>query len=440
MYKKGALALKKLLCVTLVVTVAVLNLTACNLGKTNIDKMLKAPALTGEIAEVDTALKEYTGNDIVLVNPKSGKYKSAYILKDIDNDANKEAFVFYSKKFDSNVNELHLNFLKKEESWESVNDILINGDSVNEIDFIDINNDANEEVFIGANSLAKQTGILEGYSIEGTNVTQCFEQQYTVYSGIDIDNDGTTEIVTVKLDTQQKTSVANAYKIDYDSCKNIGTCFLDGKILSYKNVAVSKLTNGSPALFLDAYKNSNSLITEIVYWNKSLIAPFYDSVSMENTITLRNSDIESKDYNKDGYYEIPFLQEFSQTNLAEDRAITYMTQWRSYDSVQFHSVANELANYPDGYALEITDDQVKSFILKRELKTKERIFYSYNAEKKIIGNELFRIKTFTAEEWKNNSDNGYVRVAEKSNNIFAIKTSSKNFNIETLSKMFKVLD
>lgn len=432
--------MKKLLCFVSLISVLLLSFSGCGFGSTNIDEMLKAPAFSGELAKVDKALKKSTGEEITLKNPIEGEHRSAFVLKDIDGNGKKEAFVFYSKKSDSNVDELHMNFLRQTNNWESVNDILINGDQINELSFIDINNDEVLEVFLGVTSVSSTLKVLEGYMVDNSILTQCFKENYSVFESVDINKDLSEEIITIELDTEQKISLVNAYKIEREGYESIGNCMLDGKVLSYNNPASSMLTNGSPAIFIDADKGNNSMITEIIYWDNGLIAPLYDSISMENTITLRNSDIKSKDYNGDGYYDIPFLQEFSQTVLAEDGAKTYITQWRCYDSKQFHTVANELTNYYDGYSLQIPDEQLNKFTLKRELETKERIFYSYDSKSGKQGNEIFRIKTFSDNEWDKNDDNGFKKLAESNKKVFAIKVTDKSYTIEYISKTFKVLD
>ncbi len=429
----------KRLFLTMILIAVSVSFSACRFFDTNINGMLKSPELTGEMEKINSALLKYTGDKIKLHRPYSGDYLSAFILKDIDNDNSEEVFAFYSKQLDNNYNELHMNYLRNQNGWKSVNDIVLDGEEIELVRFFDVNNDSKKEVFLKIKNTAVTSDVIEGYMIDDAEITQCFRETASVFVGMDINSDNVTEILTINLDTAKKNSVAIAYKVDRNEYKSIGNCSLDGKILSYREPIVSCLSNGKPAIFIDAQKTANSYITEIVLWDKELKAPLYDSVSLENTITLRQAEIFSKDYDEDGCCEIPFLQYLPSKDEVEENNRTYVTQWRNFDSREFKTVANEMVNYYDGYSIEVPDELLGSFTLQRDLENRERVFYYFDKIKNKFGNEFLRIKAFSKKEWKSNKDKTYSVLGENSKDVFAVKISDDKFNSEDLKLAFKVI-
>ena len=75
-----------------------LLLTGCTLTA-GIDNLLMPPKLDSRQQDIYNALKSYTGENISLKYPKSGKNLSAFILEDIDGYEKDEAIVFYKKKY-----------------------------------------------------------------------------------------------------------------------------------------------------------------------------------------------------------------------------------------------------------------------------------------------------------------------------------------------------
>ena len=68
--------------------------TGCDLTLSTIDNLIKPPKLSEEQNRIDTALKASVGDNISLVYPKTGDYKSAFIVENIDEEETSEAIVF----------------------------------------------------------------------------------------------------------------------------------------------------------------------------------------------------------------------------------------------------------------------------------------------------------------------------------------------------------
>ena len=61
------------------------------------DNLLVPPKLTAKQSEIYKALEEQVGSNINLRYPKTGEYRSAFVIKNIDDEPTNEALVFYQK-------------------------------------------------------------------------------------------------------------------------------------------------------------------------------------------------------------------------------------------------------------------------------------------------------------------------------------------------------
>ena len=61
----------------------------------NIDGVMSPPKLTEEQNMIYAALEDSVGKNIRLKYPKTGDYKSAFVMQNIDDEPGEEAIVFY---------------------------------------------------------------------------------------------------------------------------------------------------------------------------------------------------------------------------------------------------------------------------------------------------------------------------------------------------------
>lgn len=419
-------------------------LGGCTVPGTNIGGLLTPPKLSGEIPAINSALEAYVGTDVLLKNPSSGEYRSAYVLYDTDGNYQNEAFVFYSKLSDDTTsNEIHMNFIIKDsDGWKTVNDVLLDGNTVDSVGFFDINNDGLKEIFVSLNTFGQSRKKLEIYMISDKDIKQCFKENHSVYSVLDINSDGEKEVLTLNLTAEEKTSVASAYKISNQKYTCIGNCALDGNITSYSAPIISKLKNGKPAVFVDAQKSADMLITEIIYWDKGLKAPLYDSVSTENHITLRSSALACSDIDNDGFCEIPFTETANSNNY--DATKVYAVQWRAFDSAKFKTSAVTLQNYGVGYSVTIPnyfveEGENKSIYFENNANENTCILYYSTSNKKNKGIEVLRIKCFGASVFKYSSE-GYEKIIESDDIVYAVRINTDKITVEEIKQNFKLLN
>ena len=111
---------------------SVLMLSSCTAA--SFEELLSPPRLDGEQSDIYAALRDFTSGDIILKYPKSGQYRSAFVVRDLDNEPTDEAIVFYEMPNVSDGSSLRLNFLdKRDGKWVSVYDLAASGSEVESV-------------------------------------------------------------------------------------------------------------------------------------------------------------------------------------------------------------------------------------------------------------------------------------------------------------------
>ena len=115
--------MKRVLAVFFLFTFLVCALCGCTPTLTGVDNLMRPPKLSGENAGIEEAFSRATANrSIKMKTPTTGEYRSAYVLKDIDGDAEEEVITFYCNANDETAVYMHI-LDRVEERWETVADI-----------------------------------------------------------------------------------------------------------------------------------------------------------------------------------------------------------------------------------------------------------------------------------------------------------------------------
>ena len=93
----------------------------CSFDFVSVDNLMRAPKLTGIYGELEQAFEASVGDAITLQSPRSGSYRTAFVLHDIDGDFVDEALVFYTLNSDAST--VHIHFLDYvNDEWISAGD------------------------------------------------------------------------------------------------------------------------------------------------------------------------------------------------------------------------------------------------------------------------------------------------------------------------------
>ena len=375
----------------------ILALSGCDSFMMGADELLLAPMLEGDMYPVQQALKDAVGDDITLKYPSEGEYRSAFVMKDIDGNGTKEAFAFYSTTKDSAVT-MHINVIEKvDHKWESRGDLSLIGSGVESVAFADLEGDGKPEIIVGwyiFGTAEKQVGI---YSYNGKLTGRAVES-YTNFAYADLTGDKVDDLIIIYLNSSEKQAAAKLISLSDKGITETQSIPLDGGVSSYSKPVLSKLSSGTPALYIDAAKG-NGTITEIIWYEDGALHGIYDESAPESLATYRNDTTASRDFDGNGVIDIPVTELLKSTEKMAEGDKVYYTNWSEYDGKKIKITATTFMNYPDSYSLIVPKNLRQKMLVLRKVESRSRIFYSFDPDKELVGGELFKIVTVSAAEY-----------------------------------------
>lgn len=434
--------IKKLLCVFLAILLA-LAFAGCSPFDSSIDDLVTAPKLEGEMSPVQQALEDAVGGEITLKFPTTGEYRSAFILKDLNADARREAVALYSSTTDGAVS-VHINLIVYDgEEWKSVGDLSLVGNGVESVHFADLDGDKMLEIIVGwtvFGTVEKQVGI---YAYDGKVFIQRAIEPYTNFICADLTSDGIDDLAAVYLNSAEKLASARVFSLSNAGITEVGKVALDGGVSSYSTVTFGPHTNGTPSLYIDAVKGTG-MITEIVWFEDGVLKSIFNPELPEISLTYRPGVIASRDYNDDGIIDIPLSEVLISTKDLSDNEKVYFTNWSSFNGTEFQIIESTFMNYSDGYSISVPSEWKDKLLLIRRTEARMRFFYSYDADTGISGEEIFRIIATPLTHIENGtySEAEYFRIETTDTLVYLAKVNPENslgITEESVKEIFNLI-
>ncbi len=418
--------LKKLFCLLLAV-IFLFSFVGCSPLESSLDDLVTAPKLEGDMSPVQQALEESVGTEITLKYPTTGDYRSAFILKDLNGDARREAVALYSLTSDGAVS-VHINLITYNgEIWSSVGDLSLVGNGVESVSFADLDGDNTLEIIVGwtiFGTVEKQVGV---YTYDGKTLLQRAIEPYTNLICTDMTSDGIEDMVVIHLNSSEKTASAKVFSLSNSGITEVGKVILDGGVSSYSSVVAATLSDSTPAIYIDAVKGTG-MITEVIWFGDGKLHGIFNPELPETSLTYRTGAVSSRDYNNNGIIDIPLSEVLISTKDLNEAEKVYFTNWSEFDGEKFTLTASTFMNYSDGYSITVPADWKEKILLIRRTEARMRFFYSYDKETGRAGDEMFRIVAVPATEVKNStySDEGYFSIGESKTLIYLAKVTPDN--------------
>ncbi len=398
------------------------------------DSLLSPPLYYEEYEELVNSFNKTVDGESTLCNPKKGNYRSAIIVEDINSDGNGEALIFYKKNDDMSSARMHYFYLVNDR-WISFGDFNGYGSGIENVEITDMDSDGNSEIIVLWNTSGSSSGnILTVYRLDTVSkkIKEISNESCFLSEIVDIDSDGKKDIFLISQNNVQNVNqkVAKVMRLSGGSIVIFGETKLDSNISSYSSVKTEKTSKDSPMrIYVDALKGEQQMITEVIYWDKSkteLCAPFLDSETMTNSLTLRFEPIACSDINNDGIIDIPV-----QTSVfgKGDNAITvdteniYLTEWKCLNQSGFSSVANALVNLQDGYMINLDKSEMNSLGIRNYRSQKCWIVYSAD-ENGNPANELYSVIKVSSAKWNSDKFKAYIPVIENEDSIVCVFITS----------------
>ncbi len=243
----------------------------------SVDSLLRAPKLTGENARIQSSFERAVGKDVQLVSPLTGVHRSAFVFFDYDSDGTDETLVFYAGA--DAPDEIHMHFMDYNGSdWYSVGDVTGNGSEVYNVEFENIDGDAYREILVSWTvSDSKRIKTFTVYKYNGgrsdaSAFTQLTALQIYDYLALDLDSDGSSEILYLSSDAAAQPQVIRASVIKMDSAEHSFVPVSEVEFshsVEFPLSCLHDVLNGQQRIYYDCLNFDDSYMTEILLYDKA---------------------------------------------------------------------------------------------------------------------------------------------------------------------------
>lgn len=440
--------MKRLIAVSLCVMLCFF--TGCDLTLSTIDNLIKPPKLSEEQNRIDTALKASVGDNISLVYPKTGDYKSAFIVENIDEEETSEAIVFYKENSGSGT--VRMNILdQQDEKWVSVWDnTTVNGSEIEKISFI--KKDGRVYIVMGVNVTSANEKTLIIYEYTERVLKQVFTATCMNFEVYDLNDDGDEEIITIShtiISETKKENAAYMYSLKNGECTLLSQTAMDSEAASYAGIYKGRLAEDVPALYFDTQRGTDQYGTEILISVDNQL----ENPIQENKLgrkTLRYSGLSCME-DEDGVYSIPqtvILPGYSDQAVSEQ---PYLIAWYQYDMEKRELVeqATTYTNYSLGYSIRIPEEWLSGdagqITAKRDTTNNELVFYVYHGDLKNESETLLKIRVFPRSSLVQGTDlpYGYTLLGTNGQMVYAynLKRTHTDFDLthQEVTQLFTIM-
>lgn len=425
-------------------------LSGCSLNFKDPETLIRPPQPGGELAGVQEALQEKVEkSSMILKNPKSGDYRSAYTTFDLNEDGVNEAIVFYKQNTDTGT--LHMNVLDKNDGkWKSVADFDNIGSDIIEVKFCRLNKSSGQIMVVKCDALEAKQGNISLFRYSNGEVERLLSEPYTEMGMFDMLRDGYPELLLLNLDVNNKTSKARLIKMSDESTQLdcVGEAVLDGNVTGYASIKMDKKNT----VYIDSYYGQNVMITELLQWKKGRLAAPLMNLKEGTTSekTMRSIIVTSQDINGDGIIEIPVNGVLPGKNVNEKETIN-LTTWQRYiagdDGVtpdEFFPVVTGVINFADSYMFVYPEDWLGNVTVSVDNEQRLWTFQLWNRLTNLPDRKLMSIQSLTKLQWEKNPIEHCLVSYENGNTVYAVTVhdfySSYSVTLNDIEKNFIIIN
>ncbi len=303
--RKGvkAVALSVLVSVTL-------SLCGCTVFEASLEGLLSPPKLTKAQTEIYNALTLSIGEQSELIYPKTGEFRSPFVLYNMDNEISDEAVVFYREKSPNAevVSGLRMNLLdQRGGQWVSVADCPLSGSDVERVSFYDFGDGIN--MLVCSSFLAQSENALSVLTYSRGSFDEMYKTTYSFMDIYDINDDGYDELFLVNYDPALECNIASLVGQSISEEESVfgllSSAALTKDAASIQRLTRQRLKDGYFLLYLDYFKGDNAYGSQVL----TCLSDNLVSLDPKDYLSRRyNSNIPmlySTDIDGDGRVEIP---------------------------------------------------------------------------------------------------------------------------------------
>ena len=316
-----------------------LLLAGCSMPgeQVQVEELLRAPKLSGDYGDVQTALNDWLGESAQLKYPMQGDLLSPFLLQDLDGDGRQDAAVLYTTAQSSNV---CIAILQKDDAdiWHMRQNVEGLADTVESVGLAQLQPGDATQLVVGYTA-AQGDHYLAVYSYTDGVLSTILEQQYQQYLVEDITGGGNQDLILMSTLEDGGVQIELLTVDKEGSFQQVAVMGLSAnRFAGCASVAAGVGADGRHYLVLDGWTgiSGNNLASVLLRFDEDTqqMVPA-DQISTEKlyTASLRNvPSLVSQDLDGDGIVEIPTQpDEAGLLNMSQSRRMDFIV-WMDYTS------------------------------------------------------------------------------------------------------------